>query len=54
MLYSENIKDYYLLDAGDSEKLEVWGPYILRRPDPMAIWKKQKDMILNTMYLMQK
>lgn len=42
MLYSENIKDYYLLDAGDCEKLEVWGPYILRRPDPMAIWKKQK------------
>ena len=28
MLYSENIKDYYLLDAGDGEKLEVWGPYI--------------------------
>ena len=25
MLYSENIKDYYLLDAGDSEKLEIWG-----------------------------
>ena len=47
MLYSENIKDYYLLDAGDSEKLEVWGPYILRRPDPMAIWKKQKPPFLD-------
>ena len=40
MLYSENFKDYRLLDAGNGEKLEAWGPYILRRPDPMAIWEK--------------
>ena len=40
MLYSENFKDYRLLDAGNGEKLEAWGPYILRRPDPMAIWGK--------------
>ena len=40
MLYSENFKDYRLLDAGNGEKLEAWGSYILRRPDPMAIWEK--------------
>lgn len=45
MLYSQNIKDYHLLDAGDGEKLEAWGPYILQRPDPMAIWKKQKPKL---------
>lgn len=31
-------KDYALLDAGGGEKLERWGRYILRRPDPQAIW----------------
>lgn len=38
MLYSENFKDYVLLDAGEMEKLESWNGVILRRPDPMAIW----------------
>jgi 23S rRNA (cytosine1962-C5)-methyltransferase len=28
--------DYALLDAGDGERLEQWGPYRLRRPDPRA------------------
>jgi 23S rRNA (cytosine1962-C5)-methyltransferase len=27
---------YVLLDAGDGERLEQWGPYRLRRPDPRA------------------
>jgi len=31
-------KDYELLDAGGGEKLERWGRYVLRRPDPQAIW----------------
>ncbi|HEY8344098.1 MAG TPA: class I SAM-dependent methyltransferase [Bacillota bacterium] len=30
--------DYELLDTGDGEKLERWGKYILRRPDPQVIW----------------
>lgn len=42
MLYSDNFKDYILLDAGDGEKLEKWGDIILRRPDPVAIWPKLK------------
>lgn len=35
--------DYELLDAGDGEKLERWGKYILRRPDPVAVWPKSKE-----------
>lgn len=31
-------KDYELLDAGNGEKLERWGRFVLRRPDPQAIW----------------
>lgn len=33
--------DYSLLDCGDQEKLERFGAFILRRPEPQAIWKKQ-------------
>lgn len=32
--------DYELLDSGNEEKLERYGKYILRRPDPQALWKK--------------
>src|SRR5262245_40553926 len=28
---------YVLLDAGGGERLEQWGPYRLRRPDPRAM-----------------
>jgi 23S rRNA (cytosine1962-C5)-methyltransferase len=38
MLVADNWKDYDLIDAGNGEKLERWGKYILRRPDPQAIW----------------
>ncbi len=33
-------KDYELLDAGSGEKLERYGEYVLRRPDPEALWQK--------------
>ena len=33
-------KDYELIDTGDYEKLERFGQYILRRPEPQAIWPK--------------
>ena len=42
MWYSENWKDYELLDASDGERLERWGKYILIRPDPQVIWKNVK------------
>lgn len=33
-------KDYELLDSGDMEKLERFGAYVLRRPEPQAVWSK--------------
>lgn len=32
---------YQLLDSGNGEKLERFGPYILRRPCSQAVWKTQ-------------
>jgi len=31
-------KDYELIDTGNGERLERWGKYILRRPDPQILW----------------
>ena len=35
--------EYELIDSGNGEKLERYGQYILRRPDPEALWMKSKD-----------
>lgn len=32
--------NYELLDSGEGRRLERWGKYILDRPDPQIIWKK--------------
>ena len=32
--------DYELIDTGDFEKLERFGQYVTRRPEPQAIWHK--------------
>ncbi|MDE7325147.1 MAG: class I SAM-dependent methyltransferase [Lachnospiraceae bacterium] len=42
MWIAENWKDYEVLDTSDGEKLERWGDYVLIRPDPQIIWKKEK------------
>ena len=42
MFLADNAQDYRLLDTGDGMKLESWGGYILSRPDPQAIWEKEK------------
>ena len=34
-------KDYELIDSGDGEKLERYGKYVLRRPDPQALCEKK-------------
>lgn len=39
MWIADNWEDYELLDASDGERLERWGKYVLRRPDPQIIWK---------------
>ena len=33
-------KDYELIDSGNFEKLERFGRYVLRRPEPKALWNK--------------
>jgi 23S rRNA (cytosine1962-C5)-methyltransferase len=48
LLTPQNWPDYELIDSGYYEKLERFGKYILRRPEPQAVWKKtlpEKDWI---------
>ncbi|MFA6354951.1 MAG: class I SAM-dependent methyltransferase [Candidatus Paceibacterota bacterium] len=33
-------KEYELLDSGDGKKLERYGEFLLSRPDPEAMWKR--------------
>lgn len=37
---SRSWKDYEIIDSGNFEKLERFGQYILRRPEPKALWDK--------------
>lgn len=34
MFIASEWKDYEVIDTGEGEKLERWGEFILRRPDP--------------------
>ena len=34
---------YSLLDSGNDEKLEQYGEFVFRRPDPQALWNKHLD-----------
>lgn len=40
LLRPQHWKDYELIDSGDYEKLERFGKYIIRRPEPQAVWRK--------------
>lgn len=40
LLRPQHWKDYELIDSGDYEKLERFGKYIIRRPEPQALWRK--------------
>ena len=44
MEFPKEWQDFELLDSGDGEKLERWGEYILRRPDPQAIWRRDDSV----------
>ena len=50
--YVKNFNDYEVLDCGDNEKIERFGDYILRRPDPQAIWHPEnfKKYKVNAIY----
>lgn len=43
MRFSENFKDYELIDANRGKRLERWGDVYLVRPDPQAIWDLPQD-----------
>lgn len=36
----ESLPEYELIDSGGFEKLERFGKYVLRRPEPQAVWSK--------------
>ena len=36
---SPDWQDYELLDSGDGWKLERYGRYLLKRPEPEAVWR---------------
>lgn len=40
LLEPKRWKDYQLLDCGNFEKLERFGPYVTIRPEPQAVWDK--------------
>jgi 23S rRNA (cytosine1962-C5)-methyltransferase len=39
LLPSPDWKDYALVDSGGGQRLEKYGPYLLVRPEPEAVWK---------------
>ena len=42
MRYTNDFKDYELIDATDGQRLERWGNVILIRPDPQIMWSHKK------------
>ena len=48
MFLADKWKDYTLIDTAGGEKLEYWGKFLLRRPDPQAIWSKKTEKTLWT------
>ncbi len=40
LLTPRHWNDYELIDSGGYEKLERFGKYVLRRPEPQALWDK--------------
>ena len=43
MWLADRWEDYGVLDASKGEKLERWGNFRLRRPDPQAIWTERAE-----------
>ena len=48
MRVSYDWMDYQCIASGDGEKLERWGKYLLRRPDPQIIWQKSHHPLWNS------
>lgn len=45
MWIADRWKDYQVLDTSNGEKLELWGPYTLVRPDPQVIWNTSREHV---------
>ncbi len=43
MWIADKWEDYELIDTANGERLERWGQYVLRRPDPQIIWKSSSS-----------
>ena len=43
MRFTNDWKDYELIDCSHGEKLERWGGQLLVRPDPQVIWKSKRS-----------
>ena len=43
MRFTEDFKDYELIDANNGQRLERWGNITLIRPDPQAMWNLPYD-----------
>ena len=43
LLLADKWKQYELIDTGNGEKLERWGEYVLRRPDPQIAWPLEEE-----------
>ena len=46
LLLADKWQDYELIDMGNGEKLERWGEYVLRRPDPQIMWPMTSEWSL--------
>jgi len=43
MYIADQWKDFEVIDTGAGDKLERWGNYTLRRPDPQIIWPIEQE-----------
>lgn len=43
MWLADKWKSYCLVDSSEGEKLEYWGEYLLRRPEPQAVWTHREN-----------
>lgn len=43
MWLADKWQDYRLIDSACGEKLEYWGKFLLRRPDPQAVWMQRSE-----------
>lgn len=44
------MQNYELLDSGDLQKWERFGPFVLQRPCPQALWKREKQIIPDAIF----